>query len=595
MDVEALSVAEVERSVALCPLLKPFLDKNDKTPLTDGHIEVYDKAPLSNANRAGRVPVQVKGRTGKRIDTPQKHWNVPRVDLNGYLQESGVLYFFVRVNSGTGECVTYYANLAPFTITKLLASAPETSPTIPVPLTALPSNSHAIDSIVRLALRTRDQNPQAGIDPVLLEAAESFTFYSLREPNFGQRTRIDLDSGNVSLVLHTKGGMAVPLPGVLEIIPDDYSKQRVEADFAAGDTVYTESYRQRIDDQTVRISIGPGISLTLTESADNRSMKAHLEPEGSLADRIRACKFMLALNSGGTITVGGKETALGIVADDKLSREVGEVLSQLQMLSELFDALGVDGNLASIGDIDDQQMSQLEVLHRAIVKDEEVQAAMPGPGFVRQAVGPAQLVLFALAGESENHWRIIDLFSSDFRRQFWARSESGDGPEYPVTPYDCIEEEHVTSALNLRLDGLVGAYQTLLDWPRSTFANATQFVLKLLTASDTNAARADEFLAAAEGLNDWLLESDQQAPHHLVNRWQILHRRDLLTAEDRLEIRKLKHKMAGDRTHPLSEMLEIACAILLGESDEVEYLSSHIKRDDLERMRTWPIWSLYNG
>ena len=68
MDTEALAVAKIQGMVARCPHLKPFVASNDKTPFTDGHIDVYSALGQKKADWLGRVSVQVKGRarSGKR-------------------------------------------------------------------------------------------------------------------------------------------------------------------------------------------------------------------------------------------------------------------------------------------------------------------------------------------------------------------------------------------------------------------------------------------------------------------------------------------------------------------------------------------------
>lgn len=592
MDVESLSVSEINRRIGLCPHLKAYINKNDKTPFTDGHIDLYRDLPQSNATCDGRVPVQVKGRTYKKLQTARQTWGISRTDLLAHKRESGVLYFFVRVDRVTGECASYFVNLAPFKIEALLNTAGPEARFITIALERLPDDPTAVEAILRLALRTREQNPEAGLDLTLLERAEGFTLYSASKQHFDKPGTIDLSSGAVALVLHTAGGMSVPLPGELQIIPGDYTKHPVPFRVSAGTVTYDDVYRQRLDEETFELSLGGGVTLTLRDAASTRSMSASYRSEGSLADRLKTLEFMQALAATGTIEVDGKSASLGKVIGGELTDSMEYAHAGLRRLAELFDSLGVDTDLVDLDSISHDDFSQLSVLYRAFIEGEEVVGDLPKSGFVLQRVGRWRLMVLAQTGSAPGRWRLVDAFSPDFRRQFWAQPEAEGSELHPITPYDLIEPEHLPLVLNLRLGSIVGAYEAITDWPGSTLGHANLRVLALITAGDACEDRRDEFLDAATKLNEWLLAVEGAEPHHLVNRWQILHRRGSLTSEHRHEIRELRHQMAGDNARDLAALLEVACAILLDESEEVDYLVSHLSQEDLDKMQKWPIWAL---
>lgn len=41
MDVESLAVSKISGMLARCPQLKAVIATNDKTPFTDGYIDIY--------------------------------------------------------------------------------------------------------------------------------------------------------------------------------------------------------------------------------------------------------------------------------------------------------------------------------------------------------------------------------------------------------------------------------------------------------------------------------------------------------------------------------------------------------------------------
>ena len=116
VDVEALAVAEIIALVARCPHLQPVISTNDKTVFTDGHIEVYQGLGQTKAVWRGRVPVQVKGRTGRLGKGKMPKHPISRDDLVAYQNNSGVLCFHVIVECKTGKATPFYRLLSPFAI-----------------------------------------------------------------------------------------------------------------------------------------------------------------------------------------------------------------------------------------------------------------------------------------------------------------------------------------------------------------------------------------------------------------------------------------------------------------------------------------------
>ena len=45
----------------------------------------------------------------------------------------------------------------------------------------------------------------------------------------------------------------------------------------------------------------------------------------------------------------------------------------------------------------------------------------------------------------------------------------------------------------------------------------------------------------------------------------------------------------------MSEEVELSCALLLGDTAELDFLVAQLSEDKLVTIRTWPIWSLRSG
>jgi hypothetical protein len=593
MDAEALAVSKISSMIATCPYLKAFIATNDKTPFTDGYIDVYGGIRQSKAEWKGRVPIQVKGRTRRSKKRSMASHPVARTDLLAYQNDSGVLFLVVAIEPNTHRCTPYYALLSPFAIESILNRAPKDKAQIPVPLKMLPEDSASIERVVALALKTREQNMSLGFDPVLFERASSLTVHTASDLDFNIPVTLTPGMSDFALVLNTTDGLSLPLAGELRIFPPDYMKRKLDLQIRSGKIAYDGAVVQRIDEELFEAVISEGLTLSIRITPGGQSTNVTVTLEPTLVDRLKAIEFYFALLDTQVIEINGKPSPIEITRSDETG-ELREHLNSLRALKELFDHLGVDARLINVDEIDAKQTRQLNVIHRAFVQNEEISDASAETSRVVQPVGQWRLMFLVSPGSAPDKWQFIDPFAIDFRQQFRWSSEDEMGDEaIPVTAYDVVDGEHLATVLNMRLDSIVGAYEAISDFP-STYGVANQRVVALIGAADASSARKDELLDAATHLNDWLIEEEGDEPQHLINRWQIASRRGGLSAEQRSEIRGLKREFAKRSGMERADQFELACAILLGDDEEVEDLFQQLPEERRQQMQSWPIWELRN-
>lgn len=589
MNAEVLGVAAVAAIVGRCPHLRAFLDTNDRTPLTDGHIELYSEPKQTIRNRVGRVPVQVKSRSGKGLNAATASWSLTRDELQGFLQESGVLYFFVKVDPASGATAVYYLNLTPFKIADLLRQSEATRRSASITLTRFPTEPEDVERVLRMALKTREQRPGGGFDPVLLERAASLTLHSIGPIDLSVPTTLDLSSGDVAMSLVTQGGMEVLLGGVMEFRPGGYESHITELRVTAGGVTFDQIVARQLGPESLELHLGKCITVTLEELPGRRTVNISIRLAGSVADRIKAMDFIAGVLETGTMMADGNEFALGDTHDTLPGLD--DARAHHAEVAELLNKLAIDLDVVDLDDVTRDQWNQLRVVRRAIVHNEEVDLPDARPGLVMQGIGEWKIVLALLAGSTDTRWRVADVFSDDFGNRLWARNESVES-HFPVTPYDCVPPEVMPVALNMRLDNIVDAYVALQDWPKSTYRRANETTLALITASDQRNPQSAALLAAADRLNEWLISVEGPEPQHLINRWQIQHRRGGLNVEARRQVRELRRATGAPSSTEIAPFVEIACAILLDEHEEARFLVEALPADDRQRLESWPIWTL---
>ena len=574
--------------VARCPRLQPFISTNDKTPFTDGHIDVYRRPGRAKEDWWGRVPVQVKGRTLTTRGRAQPVHSISRTDLIAYQRDSGVLYFYVTVDRSSGDSTPYYRLLSPFVINSLLREVPGSAAKIRVAMWPLTDDLEHLERLLELALKTRDQRLSLGFDRSLLKNAKNVTLYSAHEIDLTAPVVVTPDVMDFALVLNTNDGLSVPLDGELQLFP-----WPLELQFKSGDYSYEASSFERVGEVEFDLWLSPGLRLSFGFE-DSRSLtRVHLTLERSLSDRLKSLGFFMALMDTKILTIGSDDVHLGLAQDESIPW-LRSHLKHLKWLAELFVALGVDPNLIEPDEIDEGQLGQLFALHQALVLGEELADSSAVTSRVLQKVGPWHVMFMLSPGSSSGLWRCVDPFVPEERQQFlWTADGGGTEESIPVTAYDLVEDEYLGTVLNMRLEEIVGAYEAISDIS-STFGLANQRVLALIRAADSLESRSAELLNAAALLNDWLLGVETGVTRHMINGWQIDARRYGLTSSQRIEIRRLKREVARSEEEGWREA-EVACAVLLESHDEVEHLLAGLEPDTLERMMTWPIWNLRAG
>lgn len=592
-SVERLAVNKVSDTISHCPHLEHYFDVNDKTPLTDGHIDIHSSVEMhTKENFRGRVPVQIKGR---RVDKKLNAFPISRIELKGYLRDSGVLYLVVSIDKKTGHRRVTYALLNPFKIKRILQAMRPGQKKVSVNLKKLPRDPGQIEALLTLAYQTRRESPDTGFDPVLAERIKEFTVHTDRGLDMEAPIHLAGADLDYSLVIETDSGMSVPVDWEVSITPASYVGRTTDWVVCSGGHCFYNPYWKRIDKDSVELQLSEGLKLRFIDHGEYRSGSISLTLRDSLAGRLGDLSFLFGCMDDSGFTFNDREVGHHV---DGLEDEGGlrAHLVYLKRLNELLTKLDVDVTIVSVAEITSKQSDQLRALHAVIVQGKEfADENIEHSGRILQRLGSWNIELLCLDGSQEGKWRCLDLFDPNIGQHFAmsAETEADKYDSYLVTPYEIIDDNNLTSTLNLHLPEIVAAYESLPSTPR-TFSLANHMVLKLITAGDLSEPRRNGFREAAETLNEWLILEEGEEPHHLINRWQIIARTAALSVQERQLIRTLKRAAGGDAVVS-SPQIEASCAILLEDVEEIEFCLQRLDDSDLEEFQRWPIWSLYKS
>lgn len=595
-DAEIVAVGAISDTIAYCPRLSPQIAHNDKTPITDGHIDVYRGIDRKNADLMGRVAVQVKGRShhNKKIFKKEStSYAVEREVLTFLRDDGGGLYFYVALHPDTRERRIFYAVLNPFKLNRLIGEMKADQNTKSVPFRAFPEDPAAIEQIIFFALSTKSQNMSLGSDPSLFDQHHRFTLYSTGGVDLSRPAVFDLAKTDFAVVVHTEGGLNIPVDVDFEILPSSYVQHERDISVAAGGTAFAKALVKQLDDHRVALDLSPALRLTLDTSDESADLSIEVMSAGSVLDELNALDFFVNVSDEQPVVIDGNmytpATSPDPAPDALLTQR-----RRLREVAEVLDKLHVDPTLVQPSNLDTRQLKTLLAMRRALILDEELHADDGGPGRFDLDLGGAHATLMAVPGVKERYWRFLDVFDPANRSEFrlYTSDEDGGLREIEGTAYEGLGKADLATTLNLRLEVIVRAYELVND-KRVAHALANRKVLELIGASDDpQTLQSERLLTAAEALNDWLIRREGDSSPNLINRWQIKARRGELTDAERDDVRNLRKSVLRANAED-ANVVDACCAILLGDEADVRHSVDSLTDKERADLEGWPIWALH--
>lgn len=595
LNTEQLAVNAVSNFIGACPLLTDYFSSNDKTPVTDGHIDLYSDPAHSNTVLRGRVPVQIKGSATARKTKEKRStasFSVEREILSFLRTDGGGLYFYVEMRPDGTKPSVFYSTLTPFKIDRYMRKMKPEQKSISIQLARLPTSPSRIQQIVAVALEGRKQGKTEGFDEGLLSSASGFTIHSVKGIDEDRPTVLKLEKTDFAVTLHTAGGLSLPVDMDLTIYPSSYVPHEVATPIRCGEVEYKTPVVRQTGKDTMEIQLSDGLRLSTRQSAQGLRTDINLSGGGSVRSQLKDLDFFLAAWAGNPLILA-ERTHTAKTAHVKEHRELASLRDRLFRIVEIFDALGVDDETIDTLELDDGDRTKLLALHKALIRGNEIEAETDGFGRYDFSIGRFKITTVIVPGSEDGRTRIIDPFDPEQRARFriyrMADDQSVEEIDEWGTAYEALKVPDIASTLNLRLHSIVAAYEALEN-RAAAHGTANQMTLNLLRAADTvGGSRRRYLIQGASDLNDWLIEQSDDKLVYLINRWQIRYRLGELSDDDKHEIRVARRTLDPTRDAALRE----AClTILLDDRDELKLILDDLSSKDVSALHSWPIWAL---
>ena len=154
-QIELLAVNAVEDFFAKIERINPMIPLADKEPSWDGFLYLYSDDSMKKETMIGRIPVQLKGKTGEFVESLSYPINTS--DLRNYMREGGCIYFVVLINDRQ-ERKIFYRMLIPVELQNILKGK-EQQKSINVKMKPLEDSDDVYHSLVDFY---RDMKKQTG-------------------------------------------------------------------------------------------------------------------------------------------------------------------------------------------------------------------------------------------------------------------------------------------------------------------------------------------------------------------------------------------------------------------------------------------------
>ena len=572
--IEQNAVNAVKQAFGDVACVYAYIDENDKTECTDGHLQVYSSSSFTIETVEGQLPVQVKGTTSKRkSDRPKQQVRVS--DLKHYLNiAGGCIYFYVYCGSEARSAEVFYRLLLPYDLKKILADIPEQQERISLRFDRLPSDAAELTRLVRRAVKDRTkQRVVAGIAPKTIEefkdAGLCFDECESGIELLEGESPANLAPYRNGLYIYGKSpwGELYPLNKLENIVGVAIGSRHV---VSSGD-VSLNAVVMTGENENGEHVFFRGFDICFSTNTIT------LSETGTLVERMEELALMRALMQTGTLFIDGGGVARGCKLSGGDLDALESRLQSLEIIKRVVDALHYKPEL-DISALTTQDLRNIGTIYKGLVENAPLhyKDRQNGFGYITLGNHPIKLVFYQV---SEDMYRMVDGLRLDNLTVSVFFQGEGDAPVAVAPLFVQTMEDYMRLA---NIDAEVFA-ATLKQYPvtEASSAYVNDKMLEMLSAYDQDACCKEELLKCCEMTVD-ALEAFTDREATLINRYQIAARKRDLTSEEKSELMAIQ--LNSD-----SALSKACAAALRGDSDMASALRASLDEGVRAILGSWPI------
>ena len=543
-QIEEAGIAALNTYFSRCEHISPHLSQNDKTPLWDGELYLYNSSNHNTSTLIGPVRIQVKSHN--KVAKGKVKQTIPVVNLKSYKDNGGILYFSVFVGEENSPKIFYKA-LTQVLIKKYIKSA-NGNKDIRILFDELPNDKEETESIILdFYEHCHIQTPLANTDIISIEdyfkkpgnkkfnistrvfkPIDDFGEYLRRYPVYLYETD---DAGRVTNAIGD--GPVSLLTGSQQYLTIKAGAHR----FQMMCTVIK-------DDSKLIINLDKFIVIEHDLKTNSGKIRYN---ESDHLSRQKLVEFMLvlAINEAKSVQIDTFKLNLPQkwFSAERQSEYENKVLI-LRQFHELLDTLHITKDIR-LEILSEDQIQTIGALYHTIFEKKTIALAKPINQFQRIALDSITL-LVASRQEKNGEYTIQDYFDPSV--EFFCVKDKSDNTGYFINRISALNVKDFEELDNIYFANIVPEYKKLAEKDKAILSMANNDMLKLLNAYDALQVKRAELLDVAEQIVDWLTGSDSDIDMAInrINKYQIIKRRRSLSPEENEELYSISEKSSDE-------------------------------------------------
>lgn len=575
--LESISVREIGKVVDRFESMRQFLETNDKIPIWDGEIWLYNNVNHSNEYFKGKIPVQIKGTSVKRFSGKSIKYKLEKSHLQAYLKEHGTMFFVVEIiNSDTTKI--FFKSLLPVDIDEILKKMGKNKSKLEV---FYELKEEEFELICRNFISDSGRQNKR-----LIQIGKSgMTFDSYTSSIIGNE-ELDIDQYlfNYGAYLYGKVpdyGIEIPIKKLIF----DTKYEQIEMKVGMEDKVYYEYITIKKTKDERNTSFGESFRLI---SSSPGKFNINFKESGTLERRIKDTGFFIEVIKNKCLFINGSRMDISIPVEERKEMQSSFIdrLKELKEVQEAFFKINI--KLEDDFSNYDKDIKKVMILRDIVLKRKDF-SNIKKKDYHILTIGKFKILLVQGLGKYRNE--IINIFDYDQLKEKYRIVVSQDedfnkSAEHSI--YTGFKVKDLFQFSNLNIDSIE---QSLLEANYGydfCFELTNKFLLQMLDYYDNYLTTSDNLrvLDMVANVFEYLEDRSDQDVLYFINKMQTLKRKRELTFEEKEEIIEMKEK------HAKSETLKCAFHILLGHKAEFEVIFNKLVEEDRKTITEYPIYNL---
>lgn len=588
IDIEGLAVGHLKTLFSKIGCLRAVINDNDKEPIWDGYIYVYEynTKQRSNEDLKGRIPIQVKGHIEKDIYSgnnkiPSYKFDV--TNLKNYLNDGGVLFFVVTFDENGENEKVFYKKLLPYDLNKILKNVGNKK-TKTLPLDFLPKNKEKIIELFFNFINDK-QNQKITLDNINFnDIINNHKNIVLSFVTFNKDYKAAFDyvlNNDIYIYTKTEYGSLLPIEHIKNV---SEVSQEVNADVKIGEKVYYTKIKMTfLPADTVEVRIGK--SLTIRANMKEKTQKLTFKLSGTLLNEIDDLNFMIdSIKNNGfkinenlfdfTQTDINKSSGFNIIEMEKYLLELCRIKKLLEECN-VYEELNIDK-------LTTKDFLNLKELADGILDNKLIELNTKTTGLGIFNIGNLKILLLVIQDEITNKFQLCNYYDCPVPVKM-NNNNTGEVWECPI--FLILNKEYLKSISNLNENFIVRTLNNMTFTPNIS-AQVSHFLLNILNAYDESAGKKKNLLTLSKNIINIIQANDIYLPktYLLLNKLQIVKRERELTKEERYELNLVIKNNSND------DFFLSGAYILLDEYYTAEQHLKNLTNFQQKEFKTYPIY-----